>query len=178
MRTRSVREEAKDAQEEDRAIYALDSVHSGSAFPIPVGLHGFSDAPELEAVVEELIEEMEELDWLRDYVIKCSWKAKGMSDDSKPVLGKCQAPSGLLQHYSHADWIIWIAVDNVATFNGYSMKALLYHEMLHCQLVGKLKQPGVRPHDVEMFIQEVERFGPWKGDLERASDAFASYAPA
>ncbi|MDQ4121705.1 MAG: hypothetical protein M3209_09695 [Acidobacteriota bacterium] len=95
------------------------------------------------------------------------WKAKGGSGGGNDTLGKCQKPSGLLRHYSTADFIIWLAADHLRErkFTRWQVLALVYHEMRHTNCDGNGKFV-LRGHEFEGFVDEIERFGAWKTNAE------------
>jgi hypothetical protein len=111
--------------------------------------------------------------YLKDFKVLFLWKDEGGSTKGKATLGKCQKPTGLLARYSGATFIIWVAADycRLMAIKRYELEALLYHELCHTGINEK-EEPITRPHDFEAFCAEVERYGAWRHDLERAAKSF------
>lgn len=142
---------------------------AGDTFPVP-GEEDFDDGEFLNAedavaeFVSKLIEHFhDEFFHLEDAKIRFFWKAKGGSSGGNNTLGKCQKPSGLLKHYADADYVIWFAADHLRSFHftRWQMLALVYHELRHTGL-GEKGEYIVLGHHFEGFVDEIERFGPWK----------------
>lgn len=120
-----------------------------------------------------LIATCEELAHLHTATINYVWKREGGKSGGKCVLGKCTALSGYARFLSEADFLIWLAADHAREFGMTTaqLEALTYHELMHADVDPDNAKPKVRPHDVEMFVSEVERYGLWTSDLKDASDA-------
>lgn len=132
-------------------------------------LMDFARAPELRTLADELIDRFDakfaHLPQLRiDYL----WKAEGGSSKGKMRLGQTEKLSGLKQWYSSADFVVWLAVDNLqlAAAGEREIEATLFHELCHIGISGESDQPTLIPHDVEMFADEVRTYGIWKPDLQ------------
>jgi hypothetical protein len=139
----------------------------------------FLPAPAIAEIGDALIAKWPELGGLEDLTIKYEWKKKGGTKGGKATLGKCSKVSGLTAYYSDADFVIWIAADNCreTKITVGQMEALVFHELKHIEVTedeetGELGY-AVRPHDVEMFYDEVIRYGLWKHDLKGADEVFA-----
>lgn len=109
-----------------------------------------------------------------DFGIQFLWKRSGGQSAGRPTLGKCSKVSGLAGFFAGDDFLIWIAADHCRDFGltREQMDALLFHELKH---VGRNEKyaPVTVGHEVEMFIDEVRLFGPWKGDLRRMTEQLA-----
>lgn len=133
----------------------------------------FLEAPELERMAQTIIRQHAELAFLLDWDIRCLWKREG---SGKEAMGRCRVLTGELAYFADADWLIWVAADIArdSLFGDHEVEALLFHELLHCDLKGKEGQekPATRGHDFEAFAIEVERYGAWDVSLRRAHTAF------
>lgn len=133
----------------------------------------FLEAPELERMAQTIIRQHAELAFLLDWDIRCLWKREGLG---KEAMGRCRVLTGELAYFADADWLIWVAADIArdSLFGDHEVEALLFHELLHCDLKGKegQKKPATRGHDFEAFAIEVERYGAWDVSLRRAHTAF------
>lgn len=129
------------------------------------------EAPEIEAVAIELMQDHDDISWLQGYEIAYLWKALGGRSGGRAKLGACHLASGLVKHFSQVDWIIWIAADYAVHLTPYQIEALVYHELLHCD-VDIHGDPAIQGHDIEAFTMEVLNYGVWKGDLFTLAAAF------
>lgn len=92
----------------------------------------FAPAPDLQAMADGLIERHPaKFGHLLQMRVEYFWKAAGGLKSGKMTLGKCQRPSGLLAHYSRADFIIWLAWDHCLTLKleREKVEATLFHEL-------------------------------------------------
>ncbi|HEY8692675.1 MAG TPA: putative metallopeptidase [Chloroflexota bacterium] len=129
----------------------------------------FLPAPDLTSLADDLIDRHERLASLPQITIHYLWKREGGGRNGKATYGKCQKPSGLLAHYSRADFVIWLAADRVQGSNMTSqqVEALLLHEMLHIGRDPETDAWVVVGHDVEEFAYVIQSYGLWNQDLER-----------
>ncbi len=150
------------------------------AFAGPAGgLQDFIDAADLADIGTDLVATRDELRHLGEARIHHRWKLAGGASGGKATLGKCVKASGLVAHYSEADFIVWLAADHcrVLELTRWQVEALLYHEL--CHAIEALDADGnpagwkVRSHDFEGFRSEVERYGLWQADLVEAAHALA-----
>ena len=115
---------------------------------------------------------------LRDREVVYLWKASGGKANGKLVLGKCQKATGLVAHFSKADWVVWLAADHGRDLGltRWQVEAGLYHELLHAG-ADEVGTPTLYPHDAEMFRAEIEQYGLWKSDLRFVADSFQGVLP-
>jgi hypothetical protein len=149
-----------DGNAEDPFDVPQDDEFSGSDF--------LSADEDLREMYDALREHFHDEFWfLAPAKVMLFWKAKGGSGGGNITLGKCQKPSGLLRHYSTADFIIWLAADHLreGKFTRWQVLALLYHEMRHTNYDGNGKFV-IRGHEFEGFVDEIERFGPWRNNAK------------
>jgi len=118
----------------------------------------------------------------RGLTVRYLWKAEGGRHHGANILGKCVKPSGLVRHFSGADFVIWLAADHLRAHNGgapatrFQIEACLYHELKHIGVeedeeTGDEK-PVLRPHDLEEFNAVILRYGAWDEAVELAAAAF------
>lgn len=137
----------------------------------------FLDSAYLRLVAESLLDEFPDdfVDLRSDAapMIDYKWKRLGGVHNGNAVLGKCVKLSGLAKHYSRGtDFVIWLAADNAEDFqlDETQVRAVMYHELNHVEVL----EEGVyrvRGHDLEIFVNEVRRFGAWKPELGALFDA-------
>lgn len=101
------------------------------------------------------------------------WKRNGGLTGGRHRLGTCTKTTGLLQHFAHTAFVIWLAADHLRASNATltHIKAALYHELSHAS-----RTRGswiIRPHDFEGFAEELRLYGPWTRGLELAIEAAA-----
>jgi hypothetical protein len=132
----------------------------------------FLDASELEKIALAIIEHHGGFGHLDDMKIVYLWKRKGGSKLGKPTLGVCRRPTGLLAKFCNADFIIWLAANHHRDFRStrWQIEATLFHELSHTDKDDE--EPRLAPHDYEGFCREVELYGVWRPDLEKAANAF------
>ena len=149
-------------------IYAGEEVPRVSDFLV---------SPELREVGMALVDNCRVFAGLADRNFEFLWKRAGGKSKGRAVLGRCVKPSGLTKHYACADWIVWAAADHARDFEMtyWQVEALLFHELKHCLLTTNsegLTVPGLRGHDWEGFVDEVERYGCWRPEMRLLGDAF------
>jgi hypothetical protein len=130
----------------------------------------FIKADDLKAIGEALREECPEFEQLADVKIVYLWKYKG-GGGARRILGKCTRPTGLLEYFADADFVIWLAADNCQFLTKWQIEAVVYHELLHAGVQDG--EPVIVPHAYEGFPQEITRYGFWKRDIQRLADATA-----
>lgn len=122
-----------------------------------------------ERLAEEVIEEQDDLHWIRDAGISIGYleSDKEKTSASGLVFGECTLVKEIYRQYCPHDFLITIFFPNVARFSEEQKKILLYHELLHVDMCEKNGEPKYRvaPHDVEDFEKIIERYGVrWAGD--------------
>lgn len=130
----------------------------------------FLEAEDLAEIGLRVIRERN-LEHLKGLPIAFFWKKKGGARHGRPILGTCQKPSGLLAHYCTASFIVLVAADHARSYQltRFQMEALLFHELSHTDVdEGK---PILVSHDCEVFVRELEYYGPWKNDLQRMTES-------
>lgn len=130
----------------------------------------FLPAPQLEAVAERLVHKHVRFSHLLQMRVIYLWKMKGGETHGANTLGKCQSPSGLLAHFSNAEFVIWLAADHCRDLSNEQIEAVVFHEM--CHTASKDGEAAMQGHDVEMFADEVRVYGAWKVDLLEAQRVF------
>jgi hypothetical protein len=134
----------------------------------------FLERDELKAVRDSLVHDYEELSFLDDFQVRVLWKAAGGKSGGHATLGRTKVTSGLVKYFGIADWVIWLAADHCRAleFSDLQVEALLYHELLHCELVGeKDPKPAAKGHDFELFGEELRRYGFWSNSAQVAKSA-------
>lgn len=135
----------------------------------------FAPAPNLAQIGRWLIDECDEFEPLANFEITYLWKKEGGTPGGRPLLGKASKTSGEVRYFAESDFIIWLAADHCRAFglSGEQFERVMFHQLMHCEidLDGDVPKPKIRPHDVEMFIPELERYGPWTKELELLTNA-------
>jgi hypothetical protein len=69
--------------------------------------------------------------------------------------------------------VIWIAADacRERNYGPKHFEAIVFHELQHAG-VDDEGNPVVVAHDFAGFLSELDEYGLWETDLERAADAF------
>ena len=138
----------------------------------------YVEAPDLVGLSDELRGSYDELADTELADVGFLWKGRGGRSKGTLKLGAATKPSGLLAHYCHHQFVIWLAADHMRGFKHLErgsgemtvgatwgdVSALLYHELRHVGF-DEDEQPLIQPHDVETFAGEMLNFGAWWGDL-------------
>jgi hypothetical protein len=134
----------------------------------------YVEAEDLKKIGEAIIETQGGFGYLRDRKIVYLWKKKGGTRAGKAVLGKCQRPAGLLAKFCDADWIVWLAADHHTAFRStrFQIEATVFHELCHTDVDEETEEALLVGHEYEGFCREVELYGAWRGDLEKAARSF------
>jgi len=134
----------------------------------------YLEAEDLEKIGEALIEKQGGFGYLKELKIVYLWKEKGGESHGKAVLGRCQRPKGLLAKFCDADFIVWLAADHHRTFRStrFQVEATTFHELCHTDYDEEKDKARLVGHDYEGFCREVELYGAWRSDLEKAAQSF------
>lgn len=136
-------------------------------------------APDLRFIAKKVIEQTgEPLSHVDLSDVDFAWKRKGGKKFGRATFGACVKQNDIAKLHGGHTWLIWLAADNCEPFvkDENATKAAVFHELRHIGFVYDDKtgesKPTVNPHDVEMFYDEVQIFGPWKIDLTVARNVF------
>lgn len=176
---------AEPIEKEKRCVLGVDP---NAQFEIPFVFGDFMEAPDLEEIGAALIatcDEFERIRWAMqetELKILYRWRKKAAKQADRYKAGTLQKAGGLVKHLADSEYIVQIAADANRGATNWHMEALVYHELKHIKIEVKLigskedavpaPDPKVRAHDLEMFLSEVDRYGLWRSDLERALATF------
>jgi len=121
---------------------------------------------------------------LKDVRVAIAWRYGWLEDaDGLIRLGQAKKASDLDRQLHNYDFVILINHEawNAAEFTEAQMRALIDHELCHCEIkVDELGEPIIddtgrvltrlRKHDVEEFSEVVARNGIWKKELEHFAE--------
>lgn len=107
------------------------------------------------------------------------FRDKASKSNGKIVLGKARKVSGLNAFLANDDghdfFVIEIAEDEWEQMPPSKRRALVDHELCHCTIDFDEDKGvvtlGIKGHDVEAFVEEIERNGLWKDDLAEFAKA-------
>lgn len=155
-------------------IVGASNLDPDAQFPVPpdksfeeIG-DEFIPADNIGEIGQALIDKHLCFESIREAKIIYLWKRKG-SETPKMLLGKCQRPSGLLKHFSSADFIVFLCANNCRGLTRWQIEALTFHELKHAKIDDE--KPVTVPHDWEGFAEEIQRYGLWKRDIEPIAQA-------
>jgi hypothetical protein len=139
---------------------------SATAFESDGRRLNFIPAPELQIIVEELIERDGRFVHLQTLGVDVHWKRKGGR-----AFGAASLTSGKLALHTDAAFQLWIAADNcrVNNLSPHQMEALIFHELLHCEV--HEDKPVMRQHEWEGFAEEINQYGLWFTGMQRIGAA-------
>jgi hypothetical protein len=175
----------QDGQEEMKSELREKVILTNGLYEVPVfevsatgDTQTFAKAPKLHALALELIETCKEFKHLRDYRFEVLWRAKGGTRAGEPVIAHSAVMGGLGRFYGQAHFLIWFAADNCKehklTLEDY--RSAMHHELCHCGIKVNDSEGTEKPtrrNGIEVFPEELARFGLWRADLQKVSDAMA-----
>lgn len=138
----------------------------------------YSEASEVRAVAEkDIIPRHHE--WMEPfaiaYLFRSDWQKKG-----KTVWGEIKKATPLEKFLSGFDLIMTVNADVWPRLDHRQKQALVDHEFCHVTITTDEKTGeitlGLTGHDIEEFDAIVERYGAWKGDVERFIEAHGQYS--
>lgn len=137
----------------------------------------FCRAPEINTIAHALIRHYPEFKHLTHLRIAYLWRRKKQAKAGKLVLGTCSSLSGIPQAFLEADWAVTIGAESCreAKLTAYQLEALVYHELCHIAPPDEddpESVPTLCGHDLEMFGDEVVRYGLWTEALQAAEPLF------
>jgi hypothetical protein len=136
----------------------------------------FAGAANLMEIGATLIGTLPELRFLEDSQIGYLWKKKGATRSGKPVMGEIKRVPPREGFYSELEWIVIIHAPHVTMLTNRQLEAEVYHELSHLMWDDENENIRLRGHDLEMFREEVDRYGLWTPDLEAARETFSQVA--
>lgn len=126
---------------------------------------GYIEAPDLEAVADDVIESWPEFHGLQELRIRVLWKDKG----TPKAMGMCKKAPADWRAIMGVDYLIWVGAEDVRSnyFTRRQVEALLYHELCHIEVDDETEKLRIAPHDAEVFYMEFRRYGIWRRDHQR-----------
>ena len=153
----------------ERELAQQHATETSTLYDIPgeASLDGeFTPAPDLEQIAQRLMLR-HQMKTQMDCHILYLWRDKGGKSRGKPVYGRCTRPTGLLRHFSEADFVIWLAADHLreAGATEREVEAVVYHELLH---IGEDEEGEVKlvDHEFTGFFSELRLYGTTVRDLK------------
>jgi hypothetical protein len=136
----------------------------------------FIDGRDIRDIAEDLIVAHRHIfGWLSDYVVLYRWRKVGGETAGKAKLGECKKANGhdRFLYGKKVHFFITLSADNIRDrqLTREQVEALIFHELNHASVSEKGK-PIILPHEFEGFRSELEQYGPWSADLQRAEDGF------
>jgi len=112
---------------------------------------------------------------LQGRVIKWLWR-EHMTGRGVVLLGKARLASGLVGHFSRADFILEFNWTEWQDLSERQRVALVDHELTHCSTDLEKGTSLIVPHDVEEFGSIVEKWGLWRPPLKRFAEIVTAAA--
>jgi hypothetical protein len=122
---------------------------------------------ELVNMARELINEYHPT--LKEARIGFLFRDEAPRSKGRVTMGKAQKVPLHLKPLMDYDFIIWIAEDIWDSLPEERRRALVDHQLSHCYL-DPIWGATIRPHDVEEFVDVVDRHGFWTYDLLRIQE--------
>lgn len=134
----------------------------------------YRDAPEVQELAEEVIEELGLFDASLariKYLFKVSDKSK--------TNGTCALAGAKWKHLTGFDYVVevWFKFWEGSTRE--EKRALLYHELLHVERTETKRGTKwvLRDHPIEAFPEEVQQFGAWSPQLKALAEILNPQKP-
>lgn len=123
----------------------------------------YSASNEYREMAERVIEEHEDLHWLKmaDVRIDFISSTKMKKSKGKFILGECQLVKEIYKVYVPYDFLIIIYEPNVEGLSYEQLEIVMYHELLHVNVKDTDGEPqyDVNPHDIEDFRKVIDKYG-------------------
>ena len=121
----------------------------------------YQTSEEYEQMADEVIEEHEDLHWIRKANARIGYVSSMIEKQSngRYVYGECMKVKEIYQLYAPYDFLIVLYEPNISHLDREQLQILLYHELLHVGISFDGTEFKIRPHDVEDFRTVLERYG-------------------
>lgn len=121
----------------------------------------YQTSEEYEQMADEVIEEHEDLYWIRKANARIGYVSSMIEKQSngRYVYGECMKVKEIYQLYAPYDFLIVLYEPNISHLDREQLKILLYHELLHVGISFDGAEFKIRPHDVEDFRTVLEQYG-------------------
>lgn len=131
----------------------------------------YSPAEEAQEIAKKLIEKHHSR--LKGAKIEWIFRSKGAKKRGTVVLGNAAKLSAKLNYMTDATFVIELAEDRWGMLTKDQQRALVDHQLCHCDQRYDKKGNRVwctRDHDFEDFYSVIERHGLWKKDLKHLGE--------
>ena len=112
---------------------------------------------EYQQICDELIQEKEEFEALKDVTIICLASDLEKKTNGKVILGQTEKISDKYKWGIPCDFTITFFEPNISHMTNQQLRILMYHELLHVGV--EEDRLFIRPHDPEDFKAVIEQFG-------------------
>lgn len=120
----------------------------------------WSRAPEhILAVARRVIEEHHSR--LKTARIGFLMRSEAPYSNARYTYGKARKVSDEQKVHVPFDFVIWLAKDKYMAMRPEQREALIDHELCHCRWNEDTLDASIRPHDVEEFLEVIQRHGYW-----------------
>lgn len=115
-------------------------------------------------------------------LLECSigliFRSEAPRSGNKQTWGAARKVSAQEYHFTKTDFVIWLAHDVwYGVLTETQQRALLDHELCHCEFNVDSRTAKTRGHDLEEFACIVERYGIWRQDIEPMAQAIQAHLP-
>lgn len=131
----------------------------------------YKEAPEIAEIATALIKDHHS--HLTEAVIEYLWREGAWTSKGKIVLGSATLVTGLEKYYlDGANFRILINADAWATLDPVQRRAVVDHQLFHCEKDGDGERDGapkwvIAPHDIEEFGGVLDRHGLYLNDIRQ-----------
>lgn len=105
-----------------------------------------------------------------------AFRSEAATSRGKRILAAVSKVSATVKIHVDFDYLIWVAKDAWDHMTHEKRAALLDHEFCHCVQNDNFEWT-MRDHDIQEFVEIIERHGLWTNDLHRMAEAVQEYLP-
>ena len=117
----------------------------------------------------------------RPYLVNANigflFRSEPSSSKGRTIIGKAQKVTARLKPFLDLDFIIWISKPDWLRFDVEEKRALLHHELCHCEMDPDTDELSLRAHDIEEFNEVIRAHGLWFKDLIETAKAIQPHLP-
>lgn len=126
-----------------------------------MNMEEYDISTEYEQMASEVMQEKEELQWLRSVKIGFVASSKEKKSKKRPVLGECIKVQDVYRVFMPYDFIIVMYDQNMSGMSDYQKRIVMHHELLHIGINESDGEPKyeVNPHDIEDFKAIIDEYG-------------------
>ena len=126
-------------------------------------------------IAREIIAEHEED--LQEASVAFMFRQPAPASNGKVTLGQAEKVNAEWQALGiDHDFIIWLSLDHYQSMDEHQRRALIHHELMHCDF-DQDEKASIRPHDFEEFDKIIRLYGFWQPNGNSTVEAVQAALP-